>query len=164
VDLLVLGVSSHGSLEQYMQSRDPVWKEFMKITLQPVSRWPKIPLWVVGFLVLWAAVAIGARIVGHYTGTEPDLCLFHRLTKKPCPTCGTTRSLLALARGAWRESFLWNPMTMTGAALGSLVVAGRVVTAKKIIFDFTPREKRILGIIGIVILAVNWAWLMYSQP
>lgn len=136
----------------------------MKVTLQPVPRWPSIPLWAIGFVSLWALVVVVARLVGYYTGNEPDLCLFHRLTGEPCPTCGTTRGLLALTRGAWRESFLWNPMTVTVAALGSLAMMGRVITAKTMEFEFTPREKRVLGILGILILAMNWAWLIYSLP
>jgi hypothetical protein len=135
----------------------------VKVTLRPASRLPKVPLWALGFVVLWAMVVIWARIIGHYTGTEPDLCLFHRLTGYPSPTCGTTRGLLAMARGAWRESLAWNPMTMTGALIGSVVVIGRLVAAKTLIFKFTPRDKRLLVTVALVIFGLNWVWLIYSQ-
>ena len=135
----------------------------MNITLRPVSRWPRIPLWAVGFVALWALVVIAARVVEWRTGTELDTCLFHRLTGHPCPTCGTTRGLLALARGAWRESFAWNPMTMTGTMIGSMALMGRMITAKTLEFRFTRQEKRFLITVGLVILGFNWAWLIYSQ-
>jgi hypothetical protein len=135
----------------------------MKISLRPASRWPVVPLWAVGFVVLWASVVILARVVAWRTGARLDLCLFHRLTGHPCPTCGTTRGLLAMARGAWRESFAWNPLTMMGAVIGSLAVAGRVVTAKTLEFQLTSRERRLLLTVGLVLLGINWIWLIYSQ-
>ncbi len=45
----------------------------------------------------------------------PTLCLFKKLTGLPCPSCGTTRSLLALIDGHLVDSLLINPF---GAALG----------------------------------------------
>lgn len=135
----------------------------MKVYLRPAARWPRIPLGVLLFVALWAFVVVIARLVQWRTGIDPDLCLFHRLTGHPCPTCGTTRGLLAMARGSWREAIAWNPMTMTGALVGSLAVAGRVVTAKTLEFQFTPREERALGIAGLAILGINWIWLLYSQ-
>ena len=135
----------------------------MRITLRPVPRWPRIPLWAIGFVALWALVVIVARIVEWRTGTDLDTCLFHRLTGHPCPTCGTTRGLLAMARGAWRESFAWNPMTMTGAVIGSVAMLGRVIAAKTIDIQFTNGERRLLMAAALVILGFNWAWLIYSQ-
>jgi hypothetical protein len=136
----------------------------MKIVSRPVPRWPRIPLGIMGFAGLWALVVIVTQVFKHYTGADLDTCLFHRLTGYSCPTCGTTRGLLALARGAWRESLAWNPMTMTGAVIGSMAVLSRVLTARTVEFQFTPREKRALIIAGLVLLGVNWAWLIYSHP
>ncbi len=136
----------------------------MKIIPRSVSRWPRIPLGIVGFVALWALVVIVARLSTYYTGASLDTCLFHRLTGYSCPTCGSTRGLLAMTRGAWKESLAWNPMTMTGAVVGSMVILGRAITAKTLEFQFTRLEKRILVILGLVILGINWAWLIYSHP
>lgn len=135
----------------------------MRIEIRPISRWPRVPLWVIGFIALWAAVALAARGVGWYTGTELDTCLFHRLTGHPCPTCGTTRGVLALARGAWREAFLWNPLVMTGAAAGFLALTGRAMAARTLEITCSPRERRYLVFLGLLALALNWAWLIHSQ-
>jgi hypothetical protein len=136
----------------------------MKIIPRPVPRWPRIPLGIFGFVALWALVVIATRLVSYYGGSDLDTCLFHRWTGYSCPTCGTTRGLLAMARGAWRESFAWNPLTMTGAMLGSLVLLGRAVTARTLEFQLTLLEKRVLLILGLVILGINWAWLIHSHP
>lgn len=36
-------------------------------------------------------------------------CLFYWLTGMPCPACGGTRALLALAHGDFFQSISWNP-------------------------------------------------------
>ena len=52
-------------------------------------------------------------------------CLFHGLTGLPCPGCGITTSLLALARGDAQASWSANPAGFGVAALllGQAVVA-----------------------------------------
>ena len=52
-------------------------------------------------------------------------CLFHGLTGLPCPGCGLTTSLLALARGDAQASWAANPAGFGVAALlvGQAVVA-----------------------------------------
>jgi hypothetical protein len=55
-------------------------------------------------------------------------------------------------------------MTMTGAVAGALAVAGRALTARTLVFEFTRVEKRVLLGIGLGILGINWAWLIYSHP
>ena len=132
--------------------------------IRPITRWPRISLGVAGFLALWALVVILARLYANYTGSDLDTCLFHRLTGYSCPTCGTTRGLLAVAHGAWKEALAWNPLTMVGAMIAIMAIAGRVITAKTLEFQFTPLEKRILVALGLVILGLNWAWLIHSHP
>jgi len=136
----------------------------MKIASRPASRWPSVPLGIVLFVVLWALVVFLTHVYTHYTGAKLDTCLFHRVTGYSCPTCGTTRGLLALARGAWKEALAWNPMTMIGGAVLTLGVLGRMITARTLTFQLEPLEKRVLMILGLLVLGVNWVWLIYSHP
>ena len=39
------------------------------------------------------------------------LCGFHWLTGRPCPLCGLTRALFALAKGHWREAIHFNALS-----------------------------------------------------
>jgi hypothetical protein len=39
-----------------------------------------------------------------------------------------------------------------------------VTTAKTVEFQLTPSEKRVLSVVGLVAVVVNWAWLIYSHP
>lgn len=42
--------------------------------------------------------------------SEPGLCIFRRITGIPCPSCGMTRSYLALFSGNLKSAFLMHPL------------------------------------------------------
>jgi hypothetical protein len=54
----------------------------------------------------WWLAAGGALAAG-----EP-LCALRRLAGVECPTCGLTRAMTLLARGAWRESLALHPWAL----------------------------------------------------
>jgi hypothetical protein len=60
-------------------------------------------------IVLWA-VSLPAE-------PRVPLCLFHWLTGIPCPLCGLTRGLFALAKGHWTQAFHFNALTPLGFAM-----------------------------------------------
>jgi len=45
------------------------------------------------------------------------LCGFHWLTGRPCPLCGLTRALFALAKGHWGEALQFNALSPLGFAM-----------------------------------------------
>ncbi|MGC9947240.1 MAG: DUF2752 domain-containing protein [Bryobacteraceae bacterium] len=45
------------------------------------------------------------------------LCGFHRLTGRPCPLCGLTRALFALAKGHWAEAVHFNALSPLAFAM-----------------------------------------------
>ena len=55
------------------------------------------------------------------------LCGFHWLTGRPCPLCGITRALFALAKGHWTAAVHFNALAPLGfAMLFALFWNGRV--------------------------------------
>lgn len=57
--------------------------------------------------------------------------MFRRFTHHPCPTCGMTRSLAALAKGDWRGSLLQHPLGIAFAVQVALVwLAAGVLLAR----------------------------------
>jgi len=49
---------------------------------------------------------------------EPySLCGFHCLTGRPCPLCGTTRALFALAKGNWGQALHFNALSPLALAM-----------------------------------------------
>jgi hypothetical protein len=71
-----------------------------------------------GLLAL--AGAAGMAIPTRFWSGLPDLCLFHRLTGLPCPTCGLTRSWSALLHGQWTDACRFH--ALGPAALFALVL------------------------------------------
>ena len=76
-----------------------------------------------------------------------DLCGFHRLTHLPCPLCGLTRSLFALAKGHWGEALGLH--ALSPLALAMLLAA---------IWDH-PMRNRLWGF-GVVALAIYGVFRM----
>jgi len=75
---------------------------------------------------LWSAAAVAAIILGPLLiALAPMLrpCTFRSLTGFPCPTCGTTRTALALLDLDLTTAFLTNPLA---AAVGTAFFAGGV--------------------------------------
>ena len=58
--------------------------------------------------------------LGYYTPpAEPAfrLCGFHWLTGRPCPLCGLTRAMFALAKGHWGEALGFNALSPLAFAM-----------------------------------------------
>jgi len=45
------------------------------------------------------------------------LCGFHWLTGRPCPLCGLTRALFALAKGQWAAAIQFHALSPLGFAM-----------------------------------------------
>jgi hypothetical protein len=55
------------------------------------------------------------------------LCLFQRVTGRPCPGCGMTRSMLRLSQGDVVESLRLHPLGLVLAGLWFATLAGTAV-------------------------------------
>jgi hypothetical protein len=94
-------------------------------------------------LLLWlgagAAAALlffGAGWIGLPSGAQYTICAFRRVTGIPCPGCGLTRAMAALARGEWLLALHFHPFAplilgeaaALWAAIGAAVVRRRPFT------------------------------------
>ena len=66
-----------------------------------------------------AAVALFAVLWFVSVPAEPAvrLCGFHWLTGRPCPLCGLTRALFALAKGHWADALHFNALSPLAFAM-----------------------------------------------
>ncbi len=97
----------------------------------------------------------------------PTVCLFKEVTGIPCPSCGTTRSLVALIHGNIKESFLINPFGLV-LALALLVIplwiAADTLRRSDSFYKYYGLVERSLSAnkwisgFAVFIVVLNWIW------
>ena len=58
-----------------------------------------------------AALAAGLVLLRSVTLPRLPLCGFRWLTGRPCPLCGLTHAVFALAKGHWAEALHWHALS-----------------------------------------------------
>lgn len=98
------------------------------------------------------------------------VCIFKNITGYPCPSCGTTRSLIALFHGNFAEAIYNNPMGYVMALVILTVplwVLRDVLTQKADFFIFYGKieaffTQRIPMLLGIGLIFALWMWNIYK--
>lgn len=95
-----------------------------------------------------------------------DVCLIKYFTNIPCPSCGSTRSILSLIKGEFNEAYNTNP-------LGFLIALNMILIPLWISIDIITKKSTLLYIYQkienylkrppiaftlIIIVIVNWVW------
>ena len=114
---------------------------------------------------VWAAGTASALLLvpfaPHVARLSP-VCPFHALSGVPCPTCGSTRALLALAALDAPRALAWNPLVVVG--LTALAVAGALapfwVAARAPLPITDERAVRWMRVVVPAALAANWLYLI----
>jgi len=101
---------------------------------------------------------------------EPGVCLFKRITTIPCPSCGTTRSVMSILQGNFADALYWNPF-------GLILTLVLLITPFWISYDLAGHNDTLfraynraelilrrtwiaIPLIGLVVL--NWIWNIYK--
>ncbi|MGA7159813.1 MAG: DUF2752 domain-containing protein [Bacteroidota bacterium] len=106
-------------------------------------------------------------IEGSETSGLPSVCLFKEITGLPCPSCGTTRSLLLLMSGRLHESLMMNPF-------GIVLALALVIVPLWIMIDTFGRShsfyrryaqiehllthNKLLAAFAVAVVMLNWFW------
>lgn len=94
------------------------------------------------------------------------VCLFKKLTTIPCPSCGTTRSIVLLTKGDLHAALLVNPLGYLAAFLLLIIpfwIGFDSIRSSSTLFVFyqkieTQLKKRTIAIPLLVLVLVNWIW------
>lgn len=111
--------------------------------------------WGAAAFCVLAMAPFGELISGALFG-----CPFKELTGYPCPSCGTTRSALALARFDVLGALLRYPLPTLGWIAfigGGLSLSAWALTGR----DVPPLPRRIPGwglALGVAVVLANWGW------
>lgn len=91
-------------------------------------------------------------------------CMFHAVTGCPCPTCGATRCVLALAHGRVAEAAGWNPLVcagVVGLAVANVYAAAVLLTGlPRLRVSLGGREAAVLRAACVLAVLVNWGWVI----
>ncbi|MCB9033593.1 MAG: DUF2752 domain-containing protein [Chitinophagales bacterium] len=103
---------------------------------------------------------------------QTSVCLFHRISGLPCPSCGTTRAINAIFNGQFINAFLINP-------LGYFALLILLIVPFWLIYDifrkqdsfyqtFIKVENKIkqtkpLALVLISLAIINWIWNIYKE-
>ncbi len=97
-------------------------------------------------------------------GIQLPRCVFRTITGLPCPTCGLTRTVIALSRGDLDRALFLNPLAAVacGAALLYLIYAAAVLALRLPRFrpTISATGARRLRLAAVTVLGLNWIWLI----
>jgi hypothetical protein len=101
---------------------------------------------------------------------EPGVCLFKRITSIPCPSCGSTRSVLSIVNGDIATAIYWNPF-------GLIIMAILIISPFWLIYDVLLKRdtlfhaynrteiilrRKWIAILLILLVILNWIWNIYK--
>jgi len=92
-------------------------------------------------------------------------CAFKMLTGIPCPTCGSTRSVVHLANGDIFAAFMMNPL-MTASFLISILfflygIIALLLNLPRSKFLLTKKEGAAARFCAVALLIVQWVYLYF---
>jgi hypothetical protein len=130
--------------------------------------WRRIPPGAFNHELLWLAVsmaALAAGVVWLRLGLPTLRCPFLSVTGYPCLTCGATRCAIALLHGDLSLAWSWNPLALValcGVALFDLyaLIVLLARSPRLRVIDWTRAEKNAVRIAVIVLIAMNWIYLL----
>jgi hypothetical protein len=117
---------------------------------------------VVGYLWLSLVWRLNAEEIGR----SYDVCLVRHFLHIPCPSCGSTRSVVALIHGDIAGGLYWNPLGFLFLIIlvlfpfwigFDLVQKNDSLYSFFRLFENTLRRKWV-AIPAIVLLLLNWIW------
>lgn len=99
-------------------------------------------------------------------GMAVGFCLIKHATGIPCPSCGSTRTILALLHGNFMDSLYWNPLGLIVVLIMLIIplfMTVDLVYKKEFLLkmyyktEATFRNRKV-AVPAIVLILLNWIW------
>jgi len=117
---------------------------------------------------VWLAIAF--QFSSASKSDEMGVCLIKQVIHIPCPSCGSTRSILSLLKGDLSASLKWNP-------IGLILIVIMIISPIWILFDLVKQKDTLLrfyhqaelflrrtwvAIPAVLLVLVNWIWNIHK--
>jgi len=117
---------------------------------------------MIGYIWVFFSTSVNAEV---------GVCLVKHVTNIPCPSCGSTRSVLSLLEGKVYESILINPIgiLLVGIMILSPIWIFRdLLTKSNSFFSFYKRTELFfqqwkVAIPAIFLVLSNWIWNIFKD-
>jgi hypothetical protein len=101
---------------------------------------------------------------------DATICLFKQVTGIPCPSCGSSRSVLSVLDGHWAHAILINPLGLMAVFLLAIIPLWLVYDGltrqaslyKVFLHAEQTIKKPIFAIPLILLLLANWVWNIFK--
>lgn len=110
--------------------------------------------------LLWVALVATTVVLARTAHLDVSACLLKRLTGVPCPSCGTTRGVLAMLHGHVAGALAWNPLFVPASLLIVALLAARLLFGIRFRLDTTPAARGVLLAAAATAVALNWAFVI----
>lgn len=95
-----------------------------------------------------------------------EVCMVKKVTRLPCPSCGTTRSVISILHGHFQEAMLSNPFGFIVFGILLLapvwIVADLILNRNSFFMLYQNMEKQLkkpmVAIPLIFLVLMNWLW------
>ena len=106
----------------------------------------------------------------HHKHHDFSPCIFKNVTGIACPSCGTTRSILQLSQGYFKEAVLTNPIGIILAIVMIVVpfwLLYDILFKKDTLYNSYKKFESVLQIkwvtiILVILIIMNWAWNIHK--
>lgn len=123
-----------------------------------------------GILFLAAASGLLWLAGAYYAVDMPGGCIVKHTTGIPCPSCGTTRSVVAILQGDVHAALVWNPLgipvllllSVTPLWIGYDLIAGKATLMTGYRKAEAWFSRRWVAIPALLLIAANWFWNIYK--
>jgi hypothetical protein len=121
------------------------------------------------FGIIYGSIAILCVLAAKYLPIAhlAPSCVFRGISGIPCPTCGATRSLLSLTKGNFAGALTMNPLVAILVPPAVVLCAYSIITLlfgmRRMTFIFSEREKDGIRIAAVMIVLLNWGYLLYAH-
>ena len=121
-------------------------------------------------LVGYGWLVLVSHLKPEEVGKRYDVCLIRHFIHVPCPSCGSTRSVLSLMHGDLIGGLYWNPLGFLISAVLLIVpfwIGYDLLLKKETLFQFyrffeTTLCRKWVAIPTVFLLLLNWIWNIWK--